>query len=200
MKLKNWMALGLGAAVLLTAAACTADDTGDAGTSVSPSQSVEEDAERTLSLLTTFVDADGAPLTGVTIRVDDGAEQLDYALDEEGSLTLAGLSPTAALELTVLSDPETEETAAVDDTADGTGETQESGQTDESGTGEAQPVQLASVKLALMDSELTDVVQEEDGSVSLSVASDAQTVSLVFTLDGGGQLQCALTTAEDTVE
>ena len=230
MKQRNWMALGLGAALLLTAAACSAGDSGSTDESESPSLSVEDDtAAQTLSLLTTFADSEGQPLTGVTVRVNDGTEELDYILDDQGGLTLTDLPRTGTVEVTLLSaegeaadetltgetgtdgtltetDEAPAETAEVPATDAGTDDTQtaetETGadgtsaaETETGGTDEL--TELARVTLVLTDGQVTDAVQE-DGSVSLSVASDAESVSLRFTLDDSGALQCALDVADET--
>lgn len=239
MKQRKWMALGLGAALLLTTAACSADDSGSTDESESPSLSTEDDtASQPLSLLSTFVDGEGQPLTGVIIRVDDGTEELDYTLDDQGVLTLSDVPRGGTLEVTVLSEgsgaadetlpdetgtddtltdqtpAETEGTQATDAgteevqaTDAGTEEVQttddgtDDGQATETETGGTDELtELARVTLVLTDSQVTDAVQEEDGSVSLSVASDAESVSLRFTLDDSGALQCTLDVADETTE
>ena len=233
MKQRKWMALGLGAALLLTAAACSADDSGSTDESESPSLSAEGDtAAQPLTLLSTFVDGEGQPLTGVIIRVDDGTAELDYTLDDQGGLTLSDVPRDGTLEVTVLSQgsgaaaetltdetgtddtltdetpAETEGTQATDAgteeiqaTDGGTDDGTDDGQATETETGGTDELtELARVTLVLTDGQVTDVVQEEDGSVSLSVASDAESVSLGFTLDDSGALQCTLDVADETVE
>ncbi len=69
-----------------------------------PSPSPEETEGRTVTLSTQFRREDGTALSGQSVRLSDGENSMDYPLDEEGQLRIAGLPKTGAYTVSVLED------------------------------------------------------------------------------------------------